>query len=1702
MAALTSAPVLRAFAAQNRLPTRASRAQKVAVRAVADQSAVKDAVVKACTVATMAGSLLAAGNAQAAMEVANLAANDNRAGIIASLALPALGWVGFNILGPLQNQLAAMDDKKQAALVGLGLGAASLLAAGQADAATEAMQLAANDNRAGIIASLALPALGWVGFNILGPLQNQLAAMDDKKRAALVGLGLGAASLLAAGQADAATEAMQLAAGDSRGSIIASLAIPVLGWVGFNILGPLKNQLDAMDNKRSVAVGLGLGAAALLAAGQADAATEAMQLAAGDNRFGVIALLFVPVLGWVAFNIAQPFFNQLSAMDEQKQGGSGKRKRSVAVGLGLGLGAAALLGAGQADAATEAMQLAAGDGRGSVIALLFVPALGWVAYNIGQPFLNQLPIQLHLSYRSVGHHRKHEAGERARATQAWCAGKPEAHSDTSGRIGDCSLAAVANGSKCDTRVAVFCSLDEAVEVVESLAAPPRTEGLLALWVAAAGMEAQYLPRSAEVGDRVEVCWEEEDGAWFAGVVGAHKPHTCFPYRLDYDDGDEEWVLFTSSSALNAVWSEDSKPETSRQRQYRVLEGALSNGSLNSLTVPPVAGPEQVAAKHKRGRPPGSGKKPARAGGAAGTPYPGTIGSGGAAAAGQQPEHQSQAGSPSKRARTRHPAAAASGAKAAMPNLLNQLTGAAPSVEQGKLGSPAPSAVPSGAGAAALANGASPLNVSNRGQGGAAALAGSSPLAAAPPLRTPGGTGLRDPRRGPGSTSAVAATGAKSVDADMQQEQQQQQVAQPASLAPAAVTVIGFQFSAELASVSAVPEESPAGLRSGGSSRGTTPRPPRRSSSHGSDLHKSAGASAPAVGRTAQQAWQDADPSSTAAGAAAGPAAAVGLPSEEEIEREVACRNFERMLPNLQRTKEAIGRATGLALQAAKCNAAPGLMRLVLARMAAEDSTQQRTSVREREGRTDCGPQSAAGQAYPRVVGAALSQLIEAVARDGQATEKLEKVLLIWQRKAIISEKLLEPAMLLARTKSAQHASAWGGDDLAAALAGSETAAAGVPGLPGAMGGGASLQGQRAAAAVGAGEAGTAGAPARLSGEAALWRTLRRLPVNAVLLMKFINEKNGAVVQVTQKPQVGNQWVDMESLQAQAEARGVLLASPSRADQPAYGPSHASSWDEEDSTLGGSSPPNASPWHWELLQEAKRNAAFAAAQQQHVQAKAAAAAAAAQAAHWAELAASSKAQRAQQQQGGAGEPDEFEQEMLQQMAGSMLAAPQQGGAWSQQPQQDPWSQLATMEADAAAEGLYSAPPWSLPGSAAASAAGLVGAAASAAAAVKPGEGPPPLPFEPPPAAGGDAPPLPLDDDFDDGPPPLPAYSPPPDEYAPAEFGGLPPLPSEPPPEGDAGLDPLGTSPDFAPPLPSHSAPNGGASEPPLLPPGIAVAGRRQAAAPLPAASSRASLQPTLDTSVAAVPATPGGSLPQPATQHRTLRTWVGFVTELLPGGRGAVDSHGPDAGFFLPSAFQGGTLQVGARVRCEGEEWSGGQYRWRIMSLCLDTGALEDEDWGEDGFGEEALPQQPAAEFSQMPPGFQRTPAGQRPQQQRQQQVPLMLGQPRVQHAAHGARPWHASGLLGEMAAAGGLLEGPPPGFAAHRGPTAQQQATPPVWQAGGMPHAPGLAAHQHPYMSHMPEHGMQQQQQLQQQQGAGLWSVQQQQQYMGGMGWG
>jgi hypothetical protein len=81
--------------------------------------------------------------------------------------------------------------------------------------------------------------------------------------------------------------------------------------VGFNIASGLFNQLDKMGEearstpaearsvrvKRSVAAGLGLSAAALLASAPAEAATQLAQIAESDNRGAIILSLFVPALG-------------------------------------------------------------------------------------------------------------------------------------------------------------------------------------------------------------------------------------------------------------------------------------------------------------------------------------------------------------------------------------------------------------------------------------------------------------------------------------------------------------------------------------------------------------------------------------------------------------------------------------------------------------------------------------------------------------------------------------------------------------------------------------------------------------------------------------------------------------------------------------------------------------------------------------------------------------------------------------------------------------------------------------------------------------------------------------------------------------------------------------------------------------------------------------------------------------------------------------------------------------------------------------------------------------------------------------------------------------------------------------------------------------------------------------------------------------
>lgn len=174
-----------ALAHSRTLPARANAfkpvapSQRTVVKAQASSTDNAWNAGKLALLSTAATTFLASGSVQAAQELGQIAAgSDNRAGLLAVLFVPAVGWVAFNILGPALNQYENMRLKNVAA--GLGLGAASLLLAQQADAANQVAELAASDNRLLILATLFVPAIGWVGFNILGPALNQLKNMDDQ----------------------------------------------------------------------------------------------------------------------------------------------------------------------------------------------------------------------------------------------------------------------------------------------------------------------------------------------------------------------------------------------------------------------------------------------------------------------------------------------------------------------------------------------------------------------------------------------------------------------------------------------------------------------------------------------------------------------------------------------------------------------------------------------------------------------------------------------------------------------------------------------------------------------------------------------------------------------------------------------------------------------------------------------------------------------------------------------------------------------------------------------------------------------------------------------------------------------------------------------------------------------------------------------------------------------------------------------------------------------------------------------------------------------------------------------------------------------------------------------------------------------------------------------------------------------------------
>lgn len=167
-------------------------------------------VVKAAAISATLSTLFATGSVQAAQEVASVADADYRLGGVLFVLLPAIGWVLYNILGPAQSQLDAMNKgkpkvsvplkkaKKKLVLpkkvakpvkkaikrklktrgVAVGLGLAGLLAAQSADAATVMGQIAdANDGRLGALLFVVLPALGWVLYNIEGPATQQYETM-------------------------------------------------------------------------------------------------------------------------------------------------------------------------------------------------------------------------------------------------------------------------------------------------------------------------------------------------------------------------------------------------------------------------------------------------------------------------------------------------------------------------------------------------------------------------------------------------------------------------------------------------------------------------------------------------------------------------------------------------------------------------------------------------------------------------------------------------------------------------------------------------------------------------------------------------------------------------------------------------------------------------------------------------------------------------------------------------------------------------------------------------------------------------------------------------------------------------------------------------------------------------------------------------------------------------------------------------------------------------------------------------------------------------------------------------------------------------------------------------------------------------------------------------------------------------------------
>lgn len=420
-------------------------------------------------------------------------------------------------------------------------------------------------------------------------------------------------------------------------------------------------------------------------------------------------------------------------------------------------------------------------------------------------------------------------------------------------------------------------------------------------------------------------WEEEQG-WFWGKITNYDPDRNFSLHIDYDDDDQEWVRCRQGGYLDALKEGqlDAPNADFILRQYR-LDSAQ----------PAAAAGQALPVKRKRGRPPGSGRKAKGASGnAAGAQASAPAGGRAAnATAAQQPEQQE--GSPKKRRRAQPAAVSAKASSSSQ-----YAPGAANDSSQRVHAAEATPAEPAVQPASAMHEpiGAANGTLVSRGSGEPAASAAQPPCtSAAMPFKSPSIVVPRDPRKLPapsGGALQVRASPAQPTvgpqqtqqqqeqqegEQRQQQEQQQeeQQQAVPAPALPTRVvsqSVIAHQFAMELATVSGEPGEgTPRATAGGGAgSRGTTPGLLYSTSRASSG--QLAGSTPGGEGLAAAAGSQQEE----------GPGAAPGggLPDDEDIARQVACRNFERMLANLSRTKESIGKATGLALQAGEWRRGP------------------------------------------------------------------------------------------------------------------------------------------------------------------------------------------------------------------------------------------------------------------------------------------------------------------------------------------------------------------------------------------------------------------------------------------------------------------------------------------------------------------------------------------------------------------------------------------------------------------------------------------------------------------------------------------------------------------------------------------------------------------------------------------------------------